>query len=141
MPSQGDHFRHLRLGNSSCVESIWIIATTKAGTVDIVFVTDFDGTWHSLCGWFSIFIHKWESHVTVKWHGWVGWSVLCEENWSGGFAMIFVIHVKDGVGEVAVGYFAWRSNKIQTWKCFSAIHRYWNQVLHYFAVRVSSKLK
>ena len=41
----GDHLRNLYRG---CFESSWIIATTEAGTVDIVFVTDFDGAGNPL---------------------------------------------------------------------------------------------
>ena len=116
----GDHLRNL---NRGCFESSWIIATTEAGTVDIVFVTDFDGARNPLWRWFSIYM-EWESHVAVKWYCGVGWSVLLEENWGGGFAMIFVIHVKDGICEITVGHFACRCNKDQAWEWFSTIHRY-----------------
>ena len=115
----GDHLKNL---NRGCLYS-WIIATTEAGTVDIVFVTDFDDATNSLWRWFSIYM-EWESHVAVKWYGGVGWSVLLEKNWSGGFAMIFVIHVKDGIWEITVFHFACRCNKDQAWEWFSTIHRY-----------------
>ena len=116
----GAHLRHL---NSGCVESIWIVATTEADAIDIVFVTDFDGTRNPLWRWFSINM-EFESHVAVKWYCGVGRSVLLEENWGGGFAMVFVIHVKDGICEITVGHFACRCNKDQAWEWFSTIHRY-----------------